>query len=142
LASIGQYGQWRGHSATWIVDRLVELQARGAQSVQIVDDQFIGPPPSIARAFELVSRMRERSLVIPFQIMVRADTVLENAELFGALRTVGLDVVFLGLESGDQTVLGSAAQGVARRGRACAPSRSSTPWTSRRPAGRSCFTPG
>jgi len=112
-----RYGLWRGHSARWIRDKLAELQRRGASTVNIVDDQFVGSPESIARAEELADLLAASDIRLPFVIMSRAETVLQAPQVFERMKRVGLRTVFLGLESGNDEVLAtlrkdcSAAQG-------------------------------
>lgn len=102
----GKYRSWRGHSATWIADRMDELVHRhGATSIQFVDDEFVGTPESVARAWELVALLRERCLRVPFYIMTRADTVSAQPELVRALAGAGLHTAFVGVESANEDVL-------------------------------------
>jgi len=84
---------------------MLELRERGATSVNIVDDQFVGSDESIERARRLVKLLSEHDVSIPFVFMSRADTVVSHPELFADLRGVGLRSVFIGLESGNDHVL-------------------------------------
>lgn len=112
-----RYGLWRGHSAQWIVNKFLELQALGATHLNIVDDQFVGSPESIERAYEVARMLGAQGVHLPFVFMCRADAVLNHPDLFVQLKAVGLKSVFLGLESGDDAILqklrkdSSAAQG-------------------------------
>lgn len=102
----GRYGEWRGHSAGWVVDQVEQLvRDRGATYVQFVDDQFFGSERSIARAFEMTDLMKARSLKVPFYILARADSVAGQPELCRALTEVGLETVFMGLESASEDSL-------------------------------------
>lgn len=102
----GHYGSWRGHSAEWVVTQVTRLvKEHGATALQFVDDEFVGSPQSAERALEISRLMRATQLNIPFGFMCRADTVCNHPRVFEQLRTVGLQTVFLGLESGNAEVL-------------------------------------
>lgn len=100
-----RYGLWRGHSAQWILDKMLELRALGATHINFVDDQFVGSPESITRAYLLADLLAQHGFAIPFVVMTRADTVIAEPGLFARLRDVGLRSVFIGLESGDNATL-------------------------------------
>lgn len=100
-----RYGLWRGHSAEWILEKMKELRDLGAEHVNIVDDQFVGSEQSIERAYHLADLLDRHDIRLPFVIMTRADTVNRYPDLFLRLRQVGLRMVFIGLESGCDTVL-------------------------------------
>lgn len=106
-----RYGDWRGHSAAWIVDKFFELKSLGVKYVNIVDDQFIGSPDSIKRCYELVDCLAREGGSLSFSIMVRAETVINEKDLFMALKSVGLSSVYLGLESGNDKVLSMLNKG-------------------------------
>lgn len=101
----GRYREWRGHSAVWIHARMKEVAAAGGSYIQFVDDQFVGPPASIERAWRLVELMERDPVGVPFYILCRADCVIVEPELFSRLAACGLHTVFLGLESGNDMVL-------------------------------------
>ncbi len=102
----GRSGDWRGHSPEWVVGRVEELVRRkGASSITMVDDNFLGDDDPRRRARAIASLMKSRGLFVPFSIMARADTAVRHPEAFRELRGVGLESVFLGLESGDDRLL-------------------------------------
>lgn len=102
----GRLGDWRGHSPEWVVGRVEELvRLKGASSITMVDDNFLGDNDPERRARAIASLMKSRGLFVPFSIMARADTVVRHPEAFRELRGVGLESVFLGLESGDDRLL-------------------------------------
>jgi len=102
----GKPGNWRGHSPEWVVGRIEELVRRkGASSITMVDDNFLGDDDPLHRAGAIASLMKSRGLFVPFTIMARADTAVRHPEAFRELRVVGLESVFLGLESGDDRLL-------------------------------------
>lgn len=107
----GRIGHWRGHSAVWVADALRRLRALGATSVNVVDDQFVGTPASVARARELVALLRGDAAHLPLTIMARADTVVAHPDLIAELREVGLVQIFLGLESGSDRSLRAWGKG-------------------------------
>jgi len=101
-----RYRQWRGHSAEWVVCNIQRLvDEEGCSYLQFVDDQFVGTPDSVKRAHRIVELMKIRKLSVPFYIMVRADVVVQHPDLFRALRSVGLDTVFIGMESAQPETL-------------------------------------
>jgi radical SAM superfamily enzyme YgiQ (UPF0313 family) len=101
----GRYREWRGHSAEWIHANMQRMAEYGARYIQLVDDQFVGNAESVERAHRLVDLLEHRPVGVPFYILCRADTVIENPLLFTRLARVGLDTVFLGLESGNDETL-------------------------------------
>ena len=102
----GRPGDWRGHSPEWVVGRVEELVRRkGASSITMVDDNFLGDDDPRRRARAIASLMKSRGLFVPFSIMARADIAVRHPGAFRELREVGLESVFLGLESGDDRLL-------------------------------------
>ncbi len=99
-----RYGEWRGHSAEWVADRIVRLRDRGARYVQIVDDQFVGSPASLDRARRICELLEGQARLPRLGIMCRPDVVLDNADVFEKLRAVGLSTVFMGLETGSNEI--------------------------------------
>ncbi len=102
----GLQGYWRGHSPEWVVQRVEELiRQKGACRITMVDDNFLGDENPSQRAGAIASLMKARELFVPFSIMARADTAVRHCDAFRELREVGLERVFLGLESGDDRFL-------------------------------------
>lgn len=103
---------WRGHSPGWIADRMCELvQKYGAAWINIVDDNFFGDSDPVSRAKAMSESMQARQVHVPFSIMSRADTICFFPEAFRLLRDVGLNQVFLGIESGNDSTLGRMRKG-------------------------------
>ncbi len=99
----GKYRSWRGHSASYLVNHIEEIvNVYGATFLQIVDDQFLGSLESIYRAHEFVHLMQFKEIFIPFYFMARADTISEQRDLLRGLRSIGLETVFLGIETSSE----------------------------------------
>lgn len=100
-----KYGEWRGHSAEWVVKQLDYLiNYKKADYIQIVDDQFIGNSQSIERAWKIVQGMEKKDLYVKFNLMCRSDAVVDNQNLFERLRNRGLEAVFMGIETSNSVV--------------------------------------
>ncbi len=103
---IGLYGTspgkvWRRRSAKSLVDEMEQLKAEfGTDYFIFNDDQFLVKGN---KAFEIVdefaSEIEQRNLDVRFELMCRADTV--SKKVMTRLKSVGLQRVFMGLESFD-----------------------------------------
>jgi anaerobic magnesium-protoporphyrin IX monomethyl ester cyclase len=103
---VGLYGiskgkAWRRRSAKNLVDEIALLHQQYNTSHFIFnDDQFlVKGRKAIEYVEEFASELEKRSLNIKFELMCRADTVKKDVML--RLQSVGLQRVFLGLESFD-----------------------------------------
>lgn len=98
--------RWRGRSPEHIVDEIEEIAGRyGIHHFSFPDDNFLGfgrrdQEDRIARFGE---ELRRRRLEIRFAITLRADSVWE--EPLRDLKALGLNTVFIGIESGSQAAL-------------------------------------
>ena len=107
---IGMYGQspgkvWRYRSVKRVVDEIEQLVLNFKTNYfAFNDDQFLLPGnKGLARAEEFASELERRNLQIQFELMCRADTIYPPT--MRRLRSVGLQRVFLGLESFDEKQL-------------------------------------
>ncbi len=93
---------WRGRSVEKLVDEIEHLVRKfDADFFVFNDDQFLlkGKKAAIrAEAFE--QELKRRSLKIKFELMCRADSI--SRPVFARLKNIGLQRVFLGLESFDE----------------------------------------
>jgi len=103
---IGLYGTskgkpWRRRSAKNSVDELENLINRYNTDYFIFnDDQFlVKGKKSLEFVKEFAAELERRNLKIKFELMCRADTV--NKKIITRLKSIGLQRVFLGLESFD-----------------------------------------
>lgn len=102
---LGKGPQARLRSPTHIVDELQEIVNEfGISSIFFIDDNFIGPgKKGKRRAAEIAQEIIKRGLSIKFTLYCRANDV--EKELFTLLKRAGLTRVFVGIESGVQSVL-------------------------------------
>ena len=97
--------RWRGRSPKNVVDEIETLVRRWHISfIDFFDENFIGPGKyGKERVHEIADEIIKRGLNIKFRIFCRANDV--EKELFSHMKKAGLNIVFLGLESGVQHVL-------------------------------------
>jgi len=117
---IGMYGQspgkvWRRRSVKNLVDEIQFLVQKFRSTYFIFnDDQFLVKGK---KALELVeafaTELERRQLKIKFELMCRADTI--KKVVVQRLKSVGLQRVFLGLESMDQKQLQRFQKGISVR---------------------------
>lgn len=96
----------RARSARSIVEEMIDLNLRyGTTSFVIWDDDFIGSPTpqEQVRIKEFIQRLHSIGADWSIVAEVRADHV--NASVLEGLRRVGLSVVLVGIESGDDAIL-------------------------------------
>ena len=103
------WGQrYNSHSPEWVVDQVATLRTSyQADHIAFVDDIFGLKPGWIAAYRDLV---RARDLVVPFSCLSRADLLLRDGEV-DALRDAGCETVWMGAESGAQSVLDAMDKG-------------------------------
>jgi radical SAM superfamily enzyme YgiQ (UPF0313 family) len=96
---------WRSRSVKNLVNEIQTLKERYQTDYFVFnDDQFLLPGKKAEeRIAEFVTELNNRGLSIKFELMCRADTI--TREGMQKLKSVGLQVVFLGLESFDERQL-------------------------------------
>ena len=102
LYGISQGKAWRRRSVKALVDEIETLHKKFNTNLFIFnDDQFlVKGKKSLEFVEEFARELEERKLQIKFELMCRADTV--NKKVMMRLKSVGLQRVFLGLESFDE----------------------------------------
>lgn len=89
--------QWRSHSPARMVDELRVLHdVYGKRSFWIGDPDFLHDRE---RVKGFIAEMESRGPDIQYQIQVRADEVIANADLLPGLAKVGTRVVMMGVET-------------------------------------------
>lgn len=104
----GQRPIWRGRSIANIVDEIEYLiKTYNADTFDFVDASFEDPPDKKRqRLLEFANEIKKRKLNIQFNCNFRADNWSEeDIEVIEALEQVGLERVFIGIESGVSTDL-------------------------------------
>ncbi len=93
---------WRRRSAESLADEVESLVRRfHANRFKFIDDQFILTQKEGHAFAETFGReLERRNLIIKFSIACRANNI--EPELFGKLKALGLEKVFVGIESGHQ----------------------------------------
>jgi len=96
---------WRGRSPQHTVDEIEELYTKyGARRFCFTDDDFIGPyPEGWERAYRISEEILSRELPVKFALECRPNHV--DFELFNKLKSAGLSLVLIGIESGCQRML-------------------------------------
>lgn len=97
--------RWRARKAEQLVDEVEHcINDLKINKIFFVDDNFIGPGKrGRNRAYEIAEEILERKLKIIYGIACRSENVDE--ELFAILKQSGLQSVFIGIESGNQSTL-------------------------------------
>jgi radical SAM superfamily enzyme YgiQ (UPF0313 family) len=106
LYELSSGSPYRTRSGANIAAELESLVSNhGIHNFLFVDDEFIqGSPRRIRALREFVEVMRQTGLDIGFSIQYRADQGHQR-DLLAALKSVGLTTVFIGVESGLESVL-------------------------------------
>jgi anaerobic magnesium-protoporphyrin IX monomethyl ester cyclase len=106
---------YRTRSARNIADEVEMLvKEYGVRSIFFVDDEFITESARRRRMIEeLIEEIRHRELSFSFSIQYRADTGCDE-RLLRSLKEVGLRTVFIGVESGVESVLQRFDKGIRR----------------------------
>jgi anaerobic magnesium-protoporphyrin IX monomethyl ester cyclase len=117
---IGFYGissgkSWRHRSVNLFVDELEHLQKSYHTDYFIFnDDQFlVKGRHGLEYVEEFAGEIERRNLKIKFELMCRADTI--NRTIMLRLKSVGLQRIFLGIESFDQAQLQRYNKGISVR---------------------------
>ena len=113
-AAISGTESWRYRSAESVMDEIRWAHEElGVRNFFFTDDSFFGPCQSgIDRAQELARRIRQEKLDIRFALDCRVPDF--EPGLFALLREVGLERVFLGIESGVDATLARFRKGFTR----------------------------
>ena len=106
---------YRTRSAKNIADEIELLVTQhGVQSIFFVDDEFITESKQRRQVIEeLIEEIKIRKLNFSFSIQYRADTG-NHEPLLRSLKEVGLRTVFIGVESGVNSVLQRFDKGITR----------------------------
>jgi len=106
-------GPYRTRSAKNIADEIELLVTQyGVRSIFFVDDEFITESRQRRKVIdELIAEIRVRGLQFSFSIQYRADTGSDEG-LLRALKDIGLSTVFIGVESGVDSVLQRFDKGI------------------------------
>jgi len=106
-------GPYRTRSAKNIADEIELLVTQyGVRSIFFVDDEFITESRQRRKVIdELIAEIRARELQFSFSIQYRADTGSDEG-LLQALKDIGLSTVFIGVESGVDSVLKRFDKGI------------------------------
>jgi radical SAM superfamily enzyme YgiQ (UPF0313 family) len=106
---------YRTRSAKNIADEIEMLVIEyGVRSIFFVDDEFITESKHRHQVLkELIDEIKVRNLDINFMIQYRVDTG-NNEPLLRSLKEVGLRAVFVGVESGVESVLTRFSKGTTR----------------------------
>jgi len=104
--------KWRGRTPENVVNEIECLtKDYGIKYIYFADEEFIGPGlKGQARAKEIARLIIDKNLNIRFCIYCRTDSVEE--ETFELLKKAGLDIVFLGVEFGVQSLLDFYQKGI------------------------------
>lgn len=104
--------RWRPKPIARVVEEMKQIHDQyGIGVFEFVDDNFFGPRGSgHSRAFELASGIRQANLSVRFGLSCRADMVDRDTIL--ALKEVGLVRLYVGLESGSQSMLDRFGKGL------------------------------
>ena len=97
-------GRWRPRPLDAILRELRDLKARGAKEVHFVDDNFF---THRERVQELCERMLREDCVLPWNATCRADDLAGYPpDFLHLLKRAGLQLLFVGCESGSPRMLG------------------------------------
>ena len=108
-------GPYRTRSAKNIANEIeILVNEHGVRSIFFADDEFITESKQRKRIIEeLIEQIRKRKLDFSFSIQYRADTGAHEP-LLRALNEVGLRTVFIGVESGVESVLERFEKGISK----------------------------
>jgi radical SAM superfamily enzyme YgiQ (UPF0313 family) len=98
--------KWRARSGKNVVDEIAELYERGVRRISFEDENFLGHcSDGLERALEFCDEMEKKRFPEPisYKIMTRVDDLDENLLL--RMKSVGLDNIFVGVESFNQRQL-------------------------------------
>lgn len=90
----------RFREAEYIVSEIETLVNKGVEQIQILDDNFLCHIYSKEKTiFKFCSLIKEKGIKIKFHIYLRTQEILKGLEELKALKSVGLESVFVGVES-------------------------------------------
>jgi anaerobic magnesium-protoporphyrin IX monomethyl ester cyclase len=102
---------WRFKSVTRILKELEYVKTLGYNWIFIVDDNFM-VPANISKRSLLFKEMQNRKLdSLNFLAQMRADMAARRPDLIRKAAQVGLRIVFIGVESGNDEILGAMSKG-------------------------------
>jgi anaerobic magnesium-protoporphyrin IX monomethyl ester cyclase len=102
---------WRFKSVTRILEELEYVKRLGYNWVFVVDDNFM-VPANVNKRIMLFEEMRDRQLdSLSFIAQMRADMAARRPDLVRKAAQAGLRIVFIGVESGSDEVLGAMGKG-------------------------------
>jgi len=102
--------EWRPKPLVNVVQEMRAVQdALGPAQFEFVDDNFFGPHPGNERAFDLADLMQKEGLRSRIALSCRVDSIAP--EWIRRLQDVGLNALFVGVESGSRSVLRRYAKG-------------------------------
>ena len=98
---------YRSRSASSVVDEMEELYSNGVRNVHINDDLYAMPNPgSHARVSEIADELLKRNIQLEYKTQLRVDSFsLKDFQLLQHLKRSGLKSVFIGVESGNDSIL-------------------------------------
>lgn len=101
--------------ANLVAEIMALLEEHGCRNLLFVDDEFIeGSPRRLRVLSEFIQLLRQKKVDIGFAIQYRADQG-HNRDLLAGLKSVGLTTVFIGVESGLDSVLARYDKRIDRR---------------------------
>lgn len=97
--------RWRQRSPNAVVDEIERLvKDFGVRQLTIVDDLYVARGPGGAEhALQVADLLLSRGLTVEYMVDCRVDSV--DRDVFTRLRQSGLRKVYIGVESGSETVL-------------------------------------
>lgn len=108
------YKKWRGREVTDIVDELeYGVNVLNAEYILFCDDNFIEAGVNGYMRLKLfISMVKEKKIKCHFGFFCRCNDIIHNKELLSDLVDVGLEHVFLGVESASQRTLNYYNKGI------------------------------
>jgi len=99
----------RRRSVTSVINELKDLRAKYAFRSMMIHDDCLTEDPEWIQGF--CDAYREEGFTQPFVCQSRADIICRHPDMVRAMRDVGLRLVFIGFESGNQRVLNFLRKG-------------------------------
>jgi anaerobic magnesium-protoporphyrin IX monomethyl ester cyclase len=100
--------KWRSFSPEYIIKEIEELVNKyGVKTVQIHDDLFTLKRERVARFCQL---LKEKNIKIRWNLPSRVNLIDE--ELAKLMKESGCEIIFFGIESGDQDILNKIKKGI------------------------------
>lgn len=102
-------------SASSVVSEMHDLILKHGENegrIHVIDDDFLGGPNHSIHAKGIAKEILKKDINLSIKISARSDSVIANKSLLPTLRQAGFDQVFLGIESGDDSILERYGKGV------------------------------